>query len=109
MPEGPEVEHVRRALLLLEKKRLKKATLTPLALKYQRYQEQRDKIKSIQGKVLERLERRGKFLIWWFEAFPVLNHLGMTGGWILQKSATDGKGWGSKRNRRCDVAVGEFR
>lgn len=88
MPEGPEVEHVRRALLLLEKKRLKKVTLTPLALKYQRYQEQKGKIDSINGKVLERLERRGKFLIWWFENFPVLNHLGMTGGWAIQKSST---------------------
>lgn len=89
MPEGPEVEHNRRDLLDLVNKRLQKATLTPLALKYQRYQQQQDKLVLLQGKILERLERRGKFLIWWFECLPTLAHLGMTGVWTIEKPAQE--------------------
>ena len=85
MPEGPEVERNRRDLLVLEKRRLQKATFTPLALKYQRYREQQGKLDLLQGKTLERLERRGKFLIWWFERIPALTHLGMTGEWTIEK------------------------
>lgn len=89
MPEGPEVERNRRDLLALEKKRLQKATLTPLALKYPRYRQQQGKLHLLQGKVLEKLERRGKFLIWWFERFPALAHLGMTGVWTIENPAKE--------------------
>lgn len=89
MPEGPEVERNRRDLLALVKKRLQKVTFTPLALKYQRYQIQQDKLGLLQGKTLERLERRGKFLIWWFERFLALTHFGMTGAWTIEKPAKD--------------------
>lgn len=89
MPEGPEVERNRHDLLVLEKKRLQKVTFTPLALKYQRYQEQLSKLGLLQGKTLERLERRGKFLIWWFERFLALSHLGMTGVWTIEKPAKE--------------------
>jgi formamidopyrimidine-DNA glycosylase len=87
MPEGPDIEHHRRDLLAFEEKRLQKATLTSLALKYKRYQQQQSKMGLLHGKVLERLERCGKFLIWWFERFPVLNHFGMTGVWTIEKPA----------------------
>ena len=89
MPEGPEVEHNRRDLLDLVNKRLQKAALTPLALKYQRYRQQQGKLDLLQGKTLERLERRGKFLIWWFEHLPALAHLGMTGVWTIEKPAKE--------------------
>ena len=87
MPEGPEIERVRDELLILEKKCLREVSFTPSALKYQRYQEQQDRAALIRGKVLENLERRGKYLIWWFEGFPALNHFGMTGTWSVEKSA----------------------
>ena len=43
MPEGAEIERNRRDMLILEKKRLTKVILTPLALKYQLYQQQQGK------------------------------------------------------------------
>ena len=89
MPEGPEIERLRDALLIFEDKRLTEVSFTPSALKYQRYQEQQDRIALIRGKVLEKLERRGKYLIWWFESLPVLNHFGMTGKWSIDESATE--------------------
>ncbi|MHA2362891.1 MAG: bifunctional DNA-formamidopyrimidine glycosylase/DNA-(apurinic or apyrimidinic site) lyase [Candidatus Hodarchaeales archaeon] len=85
MPEGPEVELVRQDLLFLENQRLLKISLTPLALKYSRYQEQAEKIHVLTNKKLKQIERRGKFLIWWFGTFIILNHLGMTGNWILNE------------------------
>lgn len=87
MPEGPEIERLRDELLILENKRLQEVGFTPLALKYQRYQEQQDRAGLIRGKVLDKLERRGKYLIWWFESLPVLNHFGMTGTWSVEKLA----------------------
>ena len=87
MPEGPEIERVRNELLILENKRLQEVSFTPSALTYQRYQEQQDRAALIRGKVLEKLERRGKYLIWWFGSLPALNHFGMTGTWSIEKSA----------------------
>ena len=89
MPEGPEIERHRDELLILENKRLREISLTPSALKYQRYQQQQDRVGLIRGKALEKLERRGKFLIWWFESLPVLNHLGMTGQWTVEEPAKE--------------------
>ena len=86
MPEGPEIERLRDELLILENKRLQGVSFTPSALKYQRYQEQQDRLALIRGKILEKLERRGKFLIWWFESLPVLNHFGMTGEWAVESA-----------------------
>ncbi len=83
-PEGPEVESVKRDLEKLLNLNIEKAYLTPLALKYNRYIKQQDNIQLIEKKQLTKLERRGKFIIWWFEDIPVVNHLGMTGGWIIQ-------------------------
>ena len=87
MPEGPEIERLRDELLILENRRLQEVSFTPMALKYQRYQEQRDRVALIRGKVLDKLARRGKYLIWWFGSVPVLNHFGMTGEWSVENSA----------------------
>lgn len=89
MPEGPEIERLRDELLILENRRLQEVSFTPSALKYQRYQEQQDNIDLIRGKTLEKLERRGKYLIWWFESLPALNHFGMTGKWTLEESVEE--------------------
>lgn len=87
IPEGPEVEAVKRDLEKLLTYTVTKAYLTPLALKYNRYIKQQENISVLQGKTIETIERRGKFIIWWFDDIPVVNHLGMTGGWIIQKVA----------------------
>ena len=87
MPEGPEVEAVKRDLEELLNLNISNAYLTPLALKYNRYIKQQDNMRLIQGKRVSNLERRGKFIIWWFGNIPVVNHLGMTGGWIIQDVA----------------------
>ena len=89
MPEGPEIERLRDELLILENRCLQEVSFTPSALKYQRYQEQQDNIDLIRGKTLEKLERRGKYLIWWFESLPALNHFGMTGKWTLEESVEE--------------------
>jgi len=83
VPEGPEVENVRLGLLSLEEKRVLKASFTSLALKYQRYSLQEEKISILNNQVLKSIERQGKFIIWRFESSIVLNHLGMTGKWII--------------------------
>ncbi len=84
MPEGPEVESVTRELQELVNLTVTNAYLTPLALKYNRYIEQEENIHFIKNKKIKKIERRGKFIIWWFGEIPVVNHLGMTGGWIIQ-------------------------
>ncbi len=86
MPEGPEIERLRDELLILENRRLQEVNFTSTALKSERYDEQHDRLDLIRGKILEKLERRGKYLIWWFESLPVLNHFGMTGKWIVEKT-----------------------
>lgn len=86
MPEGPEIERLRDELLILENRRLQKVNFTFTALKYERYDEQHDRLNLIRGKILEKLERRGKYLIWWFESLPALNHFGMTGKWIVEET-----------------------
>ena len=84
MPEGPEVESVKRELQELVNQEVSKAYLTPLALKYNRYIKQQGNINQLEKQKIHKIERRGKFIIWWFGGIPVVNHLGMTGGWIIQ-------------------------
>lgn len=86
MPEGPEIERLRDELLILENRRLQGVNFTTTALKSERYDEQHDKLNLIRGRILEKLERRGKYLIWWFESLPALNHFGMTGTWIVEET-----------------------
>ena len=72
MPEGPEVECVKRELQELINLTVSKASLTELALKYNRYIIQQEKIHLIQHKKITKIERRGKFIIWWFGEIPVV-------------------------------------
>ena len=85
-PEGPEVECVKRDLQTLVNLTVEKATLTELALNYNRYLKQLERINLLEKKKIVKIERRGKFIIWWFGTIPVVNHLGMTGGWIIRDS-----------------------
>ena len=108
MPEGPEVENVRLGLLLLKGKKLITASLTNLALKYNRYQEQMEKISSLNNQILQDIERKGKYLIWKFENHIALNHLGMTGKWILPDFDVNNKFIVSKSKNRHPKVILTF-
>lgn len=86
MPEGPEVECTRRYLHPLIGKTVKKIQLTELSQKYPKYAGKQQDFYWFDGQQLINIERRGKFLIWRFDGEKViLNHLGMSGKWILLK------------------------
>ena len=85
MPEGPEVESVRRELLLLISSRVKKIKLTPLSQKYPKYHNQQHVFDSFNKVIITEILRFGKFLVWRFEGTEqvILNHLGMSGKWCF--------------------------
>lgn len=86
MPEGPEVELVRLSLLPIVSKGVKEIKLTELSQKYQKYKNKQKEFDIFQDKKIDRIERRGKFLIWVFDSKKViLNHLGMSGKWLFIK------------------------
>ncbi len=87
MPEGPEVEAVRRELLQLQNQEIDKITFTPLSQKYPKYQGKEHEFSHFSSQKTRDIHRFNKFLVWEFENEPViLNHLGMTGRWTMIKS-----------------------
>ncbi|MFX0064405.1 MAG: bifunctional DNA-formamidopyrimidine glycosylase/DNA-(apurinic or apyrimidinic site) lyase [Candidatus Hermodarchaeota archaeon] len=82
MPEGPEVELVRRGLMTLCGRRVNRISLTPLSQKYPKYAGKQAEFDSFTGQILMNIQRRGKYLLWIFEEGAVLNHLGMSGKWL---------------------------
>ena len=89
MPEGPEVEAVRRELSQLINQTVKKITLTPLSQKYPKYQGKQNEFNQFFDHKLQKITRFNKFLVWEFDTIPViLNHLGMSGRWLLVDSLT---------------------
>lgn len=86
MPEGPEVECVRRALKSIVEKKIQRIHLTELSQKYQKYQNKQTQFDQFSGHQIKEIERIGKFLIFKFDKREViLNHLGMSGNWLLLK------------------------
>jgi formamidopyrimidine-DNA glycosylase len=86
MPEGPEVECVRRSLKSIIGKKLLRINLTELSQKYQKYQNKQTQFDQFSGHQIKKIERIGKFLIFKFDKREViLNHLGMSGNWLLIK------------------------
>jgi formamidopyrimidine-DNA glycosylase len=91
MPEGPEVETIRRELSQLISKTVKKIQLTPLSQKYLKYQGKQKEYEQFNQKKIFEIVRLGKFLIWRFENLEavILNHLGMTGKWCFVMKIDD--------------------
>jgi len=91
MPEGPEVESVRRELIFLISNRVKKIQLTPLSQKYPKYQNQQHNFDSFNKVIITEILRFGKFLVWRFEGTNqvILNHLGMSGKWSFCDDLTE--------------------
>ena len=84
MPEGPEVESIRRELLQFKDQIIRKITLTKLSQKYSKYQGKETDFHIFESNSLQNISRFNKFLIWEFEVTPViLNHLGMSGKWVI--------------------------
>jgi len=79
MPELPEVEVTRRGLAPFVVGR----TVETVAVREARlrWPVPRDLGASMEGKRVEQLERRGKYLLWRFEHGTLISHLGMSGVW----------------------------
>lgn len=85
MPELPEVETLRRALLPLVQNK------TCLDLKFFRSDirfpiPRKQLLKSMKGKVVSEIERKGKYLIWHVDSGAMVLHLGMSGRLIRHQS-----------------------
>ncbi|MHA1865931.1 MAG: bifunctional DNA-formamidopyrimidine glycosylase/DNA-(apurinic or apyrimidinic site) lyase [Candidatus Heimdallarchaeaceae archaeon] len=84
MPEGPEVECVKKALQKLIDEKIKNIELTKHSQKYKKYKGKNNQFKYFKGKTIKKIVRYGKYLVWEFDTDKViLNHLGMTGMWYL--------------------------
>ncbi len=82
MPEGPEVETVRRGLL----RAVGQGVEDVYVADHRKYNEHREKLISLVGSVMESVERYGKMMVFSFSGdreMYALNHLGMTGIWRI--------------------------
>jgi formamidopyrimidine-DNA glycosylase len=85
MPELPEVEVTRRALApLVEGRALRRVLVRETRL---RWPVPRALARRLAGQVVERLERRGKYLLWRFAGGTLISHLGMSGAWRAYREA----------------------
>ena len=79
MPELPEVEVTRRALAPhVEGRVVESAVVRDRRL---RWPVPADLVKRVRGQQVERLDRRGKYLLWRFARGVLISHLGMSGVW----------------------------
>lgn len=79
MPELPEVEVTRRALLpAVEDQRVISVDVREFRL---RWPVPRDLSQQLSGRRVRRLLRRGKYLLWEFDHGTLISHLGMSGAW----------------------------
>ena len=79
MPELPEVEVTRRCLTqTLEGRPLRALRVHERRL---RWPVPRSLAATLAGRQLQRIDRRGKYLLWRFEHGVLISHLGMTGSW----------------------------
>ena len=82
-----------------------------LALKYSRYRDQEIEISSLKGTKLTKICRKGKFLIWKFTGkkdYHILNHLGMTGSFIIFKNRTKLKNYLENEKKNYVKVILEF-
>ncbi|MCE7734494.1 MAG: bifunctional DNA-formamidopyrimidine glycosylase/DNA-(apurinic or apyrimidinic site) lyase [Candidatus Heimdallarchaeota archaeon] len=88
MPEGPEVEVVRIGLQDVIGKTIAKVKISD----NKKYVNQKKQLNQLKSSIITKIERKGKFLLWFFSKSGVnhaaLNHLGMTGAWHLYSADT---------------------
>ncbi len=81
MPELPEVEVTRRSMTgVLEGRTVRALRVYERRL---RWPVPRGLAATLAGRRLQRIDRRGKYLLWRFEHGVLISHLGMTGSWRL--------------------------
>jgi len=81
MPELPEVEVTRRSMSpVLEGRPVRALRVYEPRL---RWPVPRTLAATLAGRRLERIDRRGKYLLWRFEHGVLISHLGMTGSWRI--------------------------
>ena len=79
MPELPEVEVTRRALApYVEGRRIRRVEVREPRL---RWPVPARLPAMLTGQIVERLDRRGKYLLWRFPTGALISHLGMSGSW----------------------------
>ena len=83
VPEGPEVEVVRIGLQDVIGQKIIKLKISD----NKKYSDQKKQLNLLKSSEIDKIERKGKFLLWFFsksgERYAALNHLGMTGVWHL--------------------------
>jgi len=85
MPELPEVEVTRRALAPhVEGRRVQQVLVREARL---RWPVPAELPQRLAGQTIERLERRGKYLLWRLAAGTLISHLGMSGSWRVHLQA----------------------
>jgi formamidopyrimidine-DNA glycosylase len=92
MPELPEVELIRRAIQakLIGKRLISIQVIEPYSILFQgqRLQNKLDAeelfAKTLIGRSIDRVERRGKYIVFFFTDFALIVHLKMTGSLILR-------------------------
>ena len=90
MPELPEVEVTRRALAAeAEGGVIGAATLRETRL---RWPVPKGLAGRLAGRRIERIDRRGKYLLWRFKHGTLLSHLGMSGSWRIHREAAPAPG-----------------
>jgi formamidopyrimidine-DNA glycosylase len=81
MPELPEVEVTRRCLsAMLEGHPVRAMRVYQPRL---RWPVPRSLPATLAGRLLQRIDRRGKYLLWRFDHGVLISHLGMTGSWRI--------------------------
>jgi formamidopyrimidine-DNA glycosylase len=81
MPELPEVEVIRRGMsAMLEGQAVRALRVYQSRL---RWPVPRTLGATLVGRTLQRMDRRGKYLLWRFEHGVLISHLGMTGSWRI--------------------------
>jgi formamidopyrimidine-DNA glycosylase len=99
MPELPEVEVTRRALA----PEVEGGVVRALVVRERRlrWPVPRGLGRRLTGQRLLRLDRRGKYLLWRFEAGTLISHLGMSGSWRLHRGAAPAPG----RHDHVDLTI----
>ena len=89
MPELPEVEHARRMLeLWIDHTRITKVTVQDARI-LDLHVRPAKVISALEGRRVERLERRGKWLRIALDEGALFSHLGMTGKWVKASPAAE--------------------
>jgi len=99
MPELPEVEVTRRALApLVEGERVLAVIVRDRRL---RWPVPARLASILRGQRVERLDRRGKYLLWRFAHGTLISHLGMSGSWRVHIGSAPPAG----RHDHVDIAI----